>query len=67
MTVKPSENLFSYERVNNDYVYSVVDPETLEAEKWTSASWTQEEYTQKIYLSDDKKTLYAGGVKFTKK
>lgn len=67
MTVKPSENLFSYDRVNNDYVYSVVDPETLEAEKWTGASWTQDEYTQKIYLSDDKKTLYAGGVKFTKK
>lgn len=67
MTVKPSENLLSYERVNNDDVYSVVDPETLEAEKWTVASWTDDEYTQRIYLSADKKTLYAAGAVFKKK
>ena len=67
ITVKPSEVNYSYEMVNNNYVYSVVDPETLEAEKWAKAQWSPDEYTRKIYLSDDKKTLYVASVKFTKK
>ena len=67
MTVKPTAYMFSYEMVNNEYVYSPVDPETLEAEEWAVATWTPEEYTQKIYLAEDKKTLYASGVVFKKK
>lgn len=67
MTVKPTAVMFSYERVNNDYVYYPVDPETLETENWVSASWTRDEYTQKIYLAEDKKTLYVAGIVFKKK
>ena len=67
ITVTPSEVNYSYKRENNDYVYSFVDPVTLEAETWTKAQWEPDEYTRKIYLSDDKKTLYVASVKFTKK
>jgi hypothetical protein len=67
ITVTPSEVFYSYEMVNNEYVYSVIDPETLEAETWTKARWSPDEYTRKIYLTEDKKTLYVAGVKFTKK
>ena len=68
LTVKPSAYYFSYDRPDGgDYVYSYVDPETLEAENWTKASWVGDEYTEKIYLSEDKKTLYAGGSVFKKK
>ena len=66
ITVKPSAVMFSYERVNNDYVYSYVNPATLEAETWTRASWNRDEYTQRVYLSEDKKTLYVAGVVFKK-
>ena len=66
ITVKPSAVMFSYERVNNDYVYSAVNPLTLEAETWTRASWNRDEYSQRVYLSDDKKTLYVAGVVFKK-
>lgn len=67
MTVKPTAVMFSYERVNNEYVYYSVDPVTLETENWIRASWEREEYTQKVYLTEDKKTLYAAGVVFKKK
>jgi len=67
MTVKPSAVMFSYERVNNEYVYYSVDPVTLETENWIRASWERDEYTQKVYLAEDKKTLYAAGVVFKKK
>ena len=67
MTVTPSAVMFSYDRVGNDYVYYPLDPETLETENWIRASWEREEYTQRVYLSEDKKTLYAASVVFKKK
>lgn len=69
LTVKPKDLYYSYSRPTGtgNYVYSVVDPITLEAENWTKATYTPDEYEERIYLSDDKKTLYVAGAKFTKK
>ena len=69
LAVKPKDLYFSYSRPTGtgNYVYSVVDPVTLEAENWTKAVYTPDEYEERIYLSDDKKTLYVSGTKFTKK
>lgn len=69
LTVKPKDLYFSYSRPTGtgNYVYSVVDPVTLEAETWTKAVYTPDEYEERIYLSDDKKTLFVSGAKFTKK
>ncbi len=69
LTVKPKDLYYSYSRPTGtgNYVYSVVDPVTLEAENWTKAVYTPDEYEERIYLSDDKKTLYVAGAKFTKK
>lgn len=69
LTVKPKDLYYSYSRPTGtgNYVYSVVDPVTLEAENWTKATYTPDEYEERIYLSDDKKTLYVAGAKFTKK
>lgn len=69
LTVKPTDLYFSYSRPTGtgEYEYSVVDPVTLEAETWTKAVYTPDEYEERIYLSDDKKTLFVSGAKFTKK
>ena len=69
LTVKPKDLYYSYSRPTGtgEYEYSVVDPVTLEAETWTKAVYTPDEYEERIYLSDDKKTLFVSGAKFTKK
>lgn len=68
LTVKPSALYFSFSRTGAGvYDYSTVDPETLEAETWTQATYSLEDYDVKIYLTDDKKTLYASGAVFEKK
>lgn len=67
LTVDPDDIWFSYERVNYDYVYSTVDPVTLEAENWTRAGYDLDSYKEKVYLTEDKKTLYAAGKVFVKK
>ena len=69
LTVKPKDLYYSYSRPTGtgEYEYSVVDPVTLEAETWTKAVYTPDEYEERIYLSDDKKTLFVSGAKFTTK
>ena len=65
LTATPSDLWFSFERVNNQYVYSEVNPVTLEAEKWTKASYQPDPESQKIYLAENK--LYVSGGYFIKK
>lgn len=68
LTVKPSALYFSYSRNGyGPYEYSPVDPETLEAEKWVQAGYSLDDYEVKIYLTEDKKTLYAASAVFKKK
>ena len=65
LTATPSDLWFSFDMVNNEYVYSKVDPVTLEAENWSKASYKLDPESKKIYLADDK--LYVGDEVFTKK
>jgi hypothetical protein len=67
LKIKPSSLFFSYEMGNGGYVYSEVDPETLETENWAEATYSLDDYTVRIYLAEDKKTLYALGTEFKKK
>ena len=67
ITVTPSAVMFSYEMQGREYVYYPLDPETLETENWVRASWEREEYSQKVFLSEDKKTLYVAAKVFKKK
>ena len=47
------------------YTYSTVNPQTLEAEKWTKTRYTPRNSTDKVYLSNGK--LYLGGITLVKK
>ena len=69
LSIKPTALYFSKDIPDgqHEYVYSPVDPVTLEAETWAQASYSLDEYDVKIYLTDDKKTLYAKGAVFKKK
>ena len=68
LTVKPTALYFSYSRNGyGPYEYSYVNPETLEAEEWVQAGYSLDEYSRKVYLTEDKKTLYAAGAVFKKK
>lgn len=68
LTVTPKTLMYSYSNDNTGRTtYSNVDSETLEADRWYPAQYDEDPFTERIYLSEDKSTLYVAGKVFVKK